>query len=92
MTSPIVTLARWVCPSLSLIFQQMLYTLEGIPSKDTFNIDGQAVRLKLGNGGGGGGGGDDDSEGGEEEGGEEAEVPEETLVVDDILLTKLTLR
>lgn len=70
----------------------MIYTLEGIPSKDTYNIDGQPVQLRIGAGGGNGGGGDEDSEG-EGEGEQEQEATtEDTLVVDDILLTKLTLR
>lgn len=71
----------------------MLYTLEGIPSKDTFSIDGQPIRLRIGGNGGGGAGGEEDSEGeGGEEGGEAEPQAEESIVVDDILLTKLTLR
>lgn len=68
----------------------MLYTLEGIPSKDTLNINGQPIQLRLGESPSGGDGNEDSEEEGAGE--NQPEAPEESLVVDDILLTKLTLR
>jgi len=59
----------------------MIYSIEGIPRPDSFEVDGQQVQLTI------------PAHGGEdEEGGEEEEGGEGSIIIDDTLLAKMELR
>jgi len=59
----------------------MIYSIEGIPRPDSFEVDGQEVRLTI-----------PGANGEDEEGGEAEDEEEASIIIDDTLLAKMELR
>jgi len=70
----------------------MIYTIEGMPRPPTIELpSGESVRIRLANAPSGGGETGEDEENEDEAGGDEGGL-EELMLIDDAVLTKLTMR
>jgi hypothetical protein len=64
----------------------MIYSLDGIPKADTLDIDGKQVTIDIRSNSSGGADGEEDGEEGP------ADEDNSEVIIDDTLLTRLTLR